>query len=261
MKEIQETIAANRSRCPAQKSFLDELRELAHRSSSSAIPSPSSQARSWRSWAGQPFSATSLEVAPDGEITGFRMRIEQSKLHYRQGAPVHRLRDHCQRRQLQRPGHDPRQQGRLPLPAAPIRSKRTIRICRLLKNTKTFWKLSAVIFNPHCDQNWSTGSILDMLCKKVPSHHPIWTMGRQHLFTFLLPVFAPVQILPGSSEDGLTEWLPVLDIPSHMLRSNNILQGHIYNGVFSFFRRGKQNVTLAYRCAAVASNTQIFIIF
>ena len=70
LKEIQETIAKI-DPMPGAKEFLDELRKITQ----VIIISDT-----FTQFAGPLIFCNSLEVAPDGEITGFKMRIENSKL-------------------------------------------------------------------------------------------------------------------------------------------------------------------------------------
>ena len=169
LKEIQKTIAAI-DPLPGAKEFLDELRSF---SQVIIISDTFTQfAGPLMEKLGMPtIFCNSLEVAPDGEITGFKMRIDNSK--------------YTTVKALQSIGYDTIASGDSYNDLGMIRASKAGYLFRSTDQiTKTFWKLSAVIFNPHCDQNWSTGSILDMLCKKVPSHHPIWTMGRHSFLLF-----------------------------------------------------------------------------
>ena len=68
LKEIQETIAKI-DPIPGAKEFLDELRSLAQ------FATPLMKKLGWPT-----IFCNSLEVAESGEITGFKMRCEQSKL-------------------------------------------------------------------------------------------------------------------------------------------------------------------------------------
>lgn len=76
LKEIQETIATI-DPIPGAKEFLDELRKTTQ---VIIISDTFTQfaVRLWKNWDGLPF-CNSLEVAENGEITGFKMRIENSK--------------------------------------------------------------------------------------------------------------------------------------------------------------------------------------
>lgn len=78
LKEIQDTIATI-DPIPGAKEFLDELRSI---SQVIIISDTFTQfASPLMKKLGMPtIFCNSLEVAPDGEITGFKMRIEQSKL-------------------------------------------------------------------------------------------------------------------------------------------------------------------------------------
>ena len=78
LKEIQETIATI-DPMPGAKEFLDELRELGQviiiSDTFTQFATPLMKKLGWPT-----IFCNSLEVAPDGEITGFKMRCEQSKL-------------------------------------------------------------------------------------------------------------------------------------------------------------------------------------
>lgn len=78
LKEIQETIAAI-DPLPGAREFLDELRSLCQviiiSDTFTQFASPLMKKLGWPT-----LFCNSLEVAPTGEITGFQMRIEQSKL-------------------------------------------------------------------------------------------------------------------------------------------------------------------------------------
>ena len=78
LKEIQETIEKI-DPMPGARAFLDELRELGQVISISdtftQFAKPLMKKLGWPT-----IFCNELEVAEDGEITGFRMRIEQSKL-------------------------------------------------------------------------------------------------------------------------------------------------------------------------------------
>ena len=78
LKEIQETIAGI-DPLPGAKEFLDELRSICQviiiSDTFTQFASPLMKKLGWPT-----LFCNSLEVAPDGEITGFRMRIQQSKL-------------------------------------------------------------------------------------------------------------------------------------------------------------------------------------
>ena len=78
LKEIQETIAKI-DPIPGAKEFLDELRSMTQVIIISAtftqFASPLMEKLGWPT-----IFCNSLEVAEDGEITGFKMRCEQSKL-------------------------------------------------------------------------------------------------------------------------------------------------------------------------------------
>lgn len=77
LKEIQETIAKI-DPMPGAKEFLDELRSMTQ-VIISVIPLPSCRTSDEEIRLAYHF-CNSLEVAEDGEITGFKMRIENSKL-------------------------------------------------------------------------------------------------------------------------------------------------------------------------------------
>ena len=111
LKEIQETIATI-DPLPGAKAFLDELRSLTQviilSDTFEQFAKPLMKKLGWPT-----LFCNTLEVAPDGEITGFQMRCPQSKL-----TTVKALQSigyYRQRGQLQRSGHDPGQQGGLPL--------------------------------------------------------------------------------------------------------------------------------------------------
>ena len=78
LKEIQETIAKI-DPMPGAKEFLDELRSITQviiiSDTFSQFAGPLMKKRGWPT-----IFCNELEVAEDGEITGFRMRCEQSKL-------------------------------------------------------------------------------------------------------------------------------------------------------------------------------------
>ena len=78
LKEIQETIASI-DPLPGAKEFLDELRSFAQviiiSDTFTEFAQPLMKKLGWPT-----IFCNSLVVAEDGEITGFRMRIEQSKL-------------------------------------------------------------------------------------------------------------------------------------------------------------------------------------
>jgi len=77
LKEIQETIAKI-DPIPGAKEFLDELRKVSQviiiSDTFSQFAGPLMEKLGWPT-----IFCNSLEVAPDGEITGFKMRIENSK--------------------------------------------------------------------------------------------------------------------------------------------------------------------------------------
>ena len=78
LKEIQQTIATI-DPMPGAKEFLDELRSLTQviiiSDTFTEFAAPLMKKLGWPT-----IFCNSLEVAKDGEITGFKMRIEQSKL-------------------------------------------------------------------------------------------------------------------------------------------------------------------------------------
>lgn len=78
LKEIQETIE-KMDPMPGARAFLDELRELGQviiiSDTFTQFAKPLMKKLGWPT-----IFCNELEVAEDGEITGFRMRIEQSKL-------------------------------------------------------------------------------------------------------------------------------------------------------------------------------------
>ena len=77
LKEIQETIAKINP-MPGAKEFLDELRSMTQviiiSDTFTQFASPLMKKLGWPT-----IFCNSLEVAPDGEITGFKMRCEKSK--------------------------------------------------------------------------------------------------------------------------------------------------------------------------------------
>lgn len=77
LKEIQETIATI-DPIPGAKEFLDELRSITQviiiSDTFTQFASPLMKKLGWPT-----IFCNSLEVAPDGEITGFKMRCEKSK--------------------------------------------------------------------------------------------------------------------------------------------------------------------------------------
>ena len=78
LKEIQETIATI-DPLPGAKAFLDELRSITQTiiisDTFTQFATPLMKKLGWPT-----IFCNSLEVAPDGDITGFKMRIENSKL-------------------------------------------------------------------------------------------------------------------------------------------------------------------------------------
>ena len=78
LKEIQETIAKI-DPIPGAKEFLDELRSICQviiiSDTFTQFATPLMEKLGWPT-----IFCNSLEVAPNGEITGFKMRCEQSKL-------------------------------------------------------------------------------------------------------------------------------------------------------------------------------------
>ena len=78
LKEIQETIAKI-DPLPGAKEFLDELRTFSQviliSDTFTQFATPLMEKLGWPT-----LFCNSLEVAEDGEITGFKMRVEQSKL-------------------------------------------------------------------------------------------------------------------------------------------------------------------------------------
>ena len=78
LKEIQDTIATI-DPMPGAKEFLDALRELGQviiiSDTFTQFATPLMKKLGWPT-----ICCNSLEVAPDGEITGFKMRCEKSKL-------------------------------------------------------------------------------------------------------------------------------------------------------------------------------------
>ena len=78
LKEIQDTIAAIEP-IPGAREFLDELRSITQviiiSDTFTQFAGPLMKKLGWPT-----IFCNSLEVAPDGEITGFKMRVENSKL-------------------------------------------------------------------------------------------------------------------------------------------------------------------------------------
>ncbi len=78
LKEIKETIAKI-DPLPGAKEFLDELRSITQviilSDTFTQFASPLMEKLGWPT-----IMCNTLEVAPDGEITGFRMRVKDSKL-------------------------------------------------------------------------------------------------------------------------------------------------------------------------------------
>ena len=78
LKEIQETIAKI-DPMPGAKEFLDQLREMTQviiiSDTFTQFATPLMEKLGWPT-----LFCNTLEVAEDGEITGFKMRVEQSKL-------------------------------------------------------------------------------------------------------------------------------------------------------------------------------------
>ena len=109
LKEIQDTIAKI-DPIPGAKEFLDELRSMTQviiiSDTFTQFAGPLMKKLGYPT-----IFCNTLEVAEDGEITGFKMRIENSKLTTVKA--LHWFRDHRKRRQPQRSWHDPCQQGRL----------------------------------------------------------------------------------------------------------------------------------------------------
>ena len=105
LKEIQDVIAKIEP-LPGAREFLDELRSFTQviiiSDTFTEFAMPLMEKLGWPT-----LFCNSLEVAPSGEITGYKMRIQQSKLSTVKalqsigfGAAVHRIRHYCQRRQL-----------------------------------------------------------------------------------------------------------------------------------------------------------------
>ena len=129
LKEIQATIAKI-DPLPGAKEFLDELRSftqviiLSDTFEEFAMPLMKKL--------GYPtIFCNSLEVAPGGEITGFQMRCEQSKLTTVKALQSIGYDTIAAGGQLQRPGHDPGQQGGLPVQEHPADQGRPSGAARL----------------------------------------------------------------------------------------------------------------------------------
>ncbi len=90
LKEIQETIATI-DPIPGAKEFLDELRSMTQviiiSDTFTQFAAPLMKKLGYPT-----IFCNELVVAEDGEITGFKMRCEQSKLTNSKGTSVHRLR-------------------------------------------------------------------------------------------------------------------------------------------------------------------------
>ncbi len=114
LKDIQNTIRRI-DPLPGAREFLDRLRTKAQvvilSDTFEQFGLPLMEKLNWPT-----LLCNTLEVGEDGMISGFRMRCSHSKLTTVQGLPVHGLRYHRLRRQLQRSGDDPGQQGGLPVP-------------------------------------------------------------------------------------------------------------------------------------------------
>ena len=96
LKEIQETIAKI-DPMPGAKEFLDELRSMTQviiiSDTFTQFAAPLMKKLGWPT-----IFCNSLEVAENGEITGYRMRVENSKYNSK-STPVDWIRDDRKRRQ------------------------------------------------------------------------------------------------------------------------------------------------------------------
>ena len=110
LPEIQRTIASI-APLPGAREFLDELRSqmqvIIISDTFTQFASPLMEKLGWPT-----IFCNELDMTADGRIAGIRMRCPESKLTTVRAL----LRHHRRRRQLQRPGDDPREQGRLPVP-------------------------------------------------------------------------------------------------------------------------------------------------
>ena len=113
LKEIQETISKI-DPLPGAKEFLDKLREMTQviiiSDTFSQFAGPLMKKLGYPT-----IFCNSLVVADNGEITDFKMRCEKSKYTTVKALQSIGYRHHRQRRQPQRPRHDPGKQSRLPL--------------------------------------------------------------------------------------------------------------------------------------------------
>ena len=113
LKEIQATIARI-DPLPGAKAFLDELRSVTQviilSDTFEEFAKPLMEKLGWPT-----IFCNSLEVAPDGEITGFKMRCEKSKLTTVKALQSIGYDTIASGDSLQRSWHDPGQQGRLPV--------------------------------------------------------------------------------------------------------------------------------------------------
>ena len=140
LKEIQATIAKI-DPLPGAKEFLDELRTLTQviilSDTFEQFAKPLMDKLDWPT-----IFCNTLEVAPDGAITGYRMRCPQSKLTTVKALQSMGYETIASRGQLQRPGDDPGQQGGLPVQEHPGRSGPTTRSCPPLRSSASCWKPS-----------------------------------------------------------------------------------------------------------------------
>ena len=126
---------------PGAKEFLDELRTFTQviilSDTFEQFAKPLMEKLGWPT-----IFCNTLEVAPDGAITGYRMRCPQSKLTTVKALQSMGYETIASRGQLQRPGHDPGQQGGLPVQEHPGRSGPTTRSCPPLRSSASCWKPS-----------------------------------------------------------------------------------------------------------------------
>ena len=113
LKEIQATIATI-DPLPGAREFLDALREetqvIILSDTFEQFAKPLMKKLNWPT-----LFCNTLEVAPQRRDHRLPDALPPVQADHREGPSVLRLRDHRRRGQLQRPGHDPGQQGGLPV--------------------------------------------------------------------------------------------------------------------------------------------------